>query len=137
VTGPRSIESWNHGFADGDHSLEDNLSNGPPGSAENLTEIRELLADDPYLSQKRIAFILNIDQAAVKRIFREDLSLRKFNFNSILHRPDDGQKSTLLVFQENSWNSSSQSPDPRLRKHTQKMKQRFMTTVGNPRCGRI
>jgi hypothetical protein len=100
-----------HGFTDRDHSFQDNASNGRLCSAKNVTEIRELLANDPDLSQKRIAFILNIHRAIIERLFRIGLSLRKLNFNSIPHRRDDCQRQKLLAFQESCWNSSAQRPD--------------------------
>jgi hypothetical protein len=137
VIGPRSVQSWTHGFADGDNSLEDTPSSDRPRSAENLTEIRQLLADDRYLSQKRIAFILNIYQATIKRIFCEELSVRKFNVNSIAHRLYDGQKSKiarlsrkLLEFRESK---SGSSPA----KHIQKMKRRFIRAIGNRACALV
>jgi hypothetical protein len=57
----RAIQTWTHRFTDGDHSLEDGPRTGRPRSTEHVSAIRALLVDDLYLSQKEIAFILNIN----------------------------------------------------------------------------
>jgi hypothetical protein len=43
-------------------------------SIEYVNTFHALLVDDSYLSEKEIAFILNIHQGIVKRILREELS---------------------------------------------------------------
>jgi hypothetical protein len=79
-------------FKEGEPSLENMPRPGRPRSTEHGNTIRALLADYSYLSQKRIACFLDIHQSTVKRVFPEDLSLRKVNFQWIPHLLDDNQK---------------------------------------------
>jgi histone-lysine N-methyltransferase SETMAR len=79
-------------FAAGDETLEDLPRSRRPRSGSNIALITQLLTDDPYLSQKMIATILSISSTTVKKIFLEDLSLRKVNFKWIPHRLSDDQK---------------------------------------------
>jgi hypothetical protein len=53
--------------------------------------IRALLADDLYLPQKQIAFILNIHQGIVKHILCEKLSLRKIDCKWMFYPLEDDQ----------------------------------------------
>jgi hypothetical protein len=82
VTWRRAIQKWTRRFEDGDHSLEDAPMTRRPRSTEHVKAIRVLLADDLYLSEKRLFFIANIHQGTVKHILREGLSLREVNFPS-------------------------------------------------------
>jgi hypothetical protein len=81
-----------HRFAEDSHSLESRPRTDRPRSTEHVDAICALLTNDPYLSQKRIAFILNIHQGIVKHILHEELSFRKVNFKWIPHLLDDDQK---------------------------------------------
>jgi hypothetical protein len=76
----------------GEKSLEDLPNNDRALSDENISLIIQLLADDPYLSQKTIATILSMSPTTMKRILFEELSLRKVNFKRIPHRLSDEQK---------------------------------------------
>jgi hypothetical protein len=50
----RSIQYWTHCFANGDDRLEDAPRPGRPRSTENFDAIRQLLEDNPFISQKKI-----------------------------------------------------------------------------------
>jgi hypothetical protein len=95
VIGLRDIQKWTHRFEDGELSLEDEPRINRLRSTEHIDAIHALLADDPHLSQKRIACILSIHQNTVKCVLcenREDLWFQKVNFKWILHLLDDNQK---------------------------------------------
>jgi hypothetical protein len=49
----RSIQNWTRPFASGDHTLEDAPRAGRPRSTEHVDEIRWLLEDNPFISQKK------------------------------------------------------------------------------------
>jgi transposase len=50
----RTVERWLARFAAGEEGLEDLPRSGRPHSDENIALITQILADDPYLSQKKL-----------------------------------------------------------------------------------
>jgi histone-lysine N-methyltransferase SETMAR len=79
-------------FAAGEEDLEDLPRSDQPHSDDNIALIAQLLVDDPYFSQKKIAPILSINLITMKSILFEGLSLRKVNLKWIPHRLSDEQK---------------------------------------------
>jgi hypothetical protein len=79
-------------FAAGEEGLEIRPRSGRPRSDGNIGLITQILVDDPYLSQKAIAWILSIHPTTVERILLEELSLRKVNFKWIPHHLNERQK---------------------------------------------
>jgi hypothetical protein len=137
VINHRSVQNWTHRFADGDSNLKNNPMSDRPRSTENVAKIRELLADDPYLLQKRIALILNIHQATVKHILREDLSFRKIKFKRIPHHLDDNQKRERVRLSRKLLEFLESKSEPSLRTYIQRTKCRFAMTICDPPYERI
>jgi hypothetical protein len=88
----KAIRNWMHYFAEESYSLKDTPRTDRPRSTKYVDATRALLTDDLYLSQKWIAFILNIHQSIVKYILHKELSLRKVNFKWIPHLLDGDQE---------------------------------------------
>jgi hypothetical protein len=88
----RAIWNWTRHFVDGDHSLEDETKIGCLQSTEHVNASCALLVHDPYLLQRKIAFILNIHQGTIKYVLHEMSSFRKVNCKWILYHSDDNQE---------------------------------------------
>jgi hypothetical protein len=88
----RVIQEWTHRSEEGDHSLEDEPRLGCLRSTEHVDAICALLVNHPYISQKRIVYILSIHQSTVKGVLHKDFLLWTVNFKWIPHRLDNDQK---------------------------------------------
>jgi len=76
----RTVYQWFHDFKEGQRiSLTDKPRSGRPTStrtAELMEDVENLIKDDPHLSARDIADLLDVDHSTVLRILRDDLELR-------------------------------------------------------------
>jgi hypothetical protein len=94
----RSIQNKTRHFASGDHTLEDGPWAGRSRSTEYVDEIRRLLEDNPFISQKKIEKTLNLHPVRVKHILVKNLSLAKVNFKWIPHLLNEAQNAERIRF---------------------------------------
>jgi hypothetical protein len=100
VIGLWAIQKSKERFEESEQSFEDEGRSRGHRSTDHLNTIRALLADDPHLSQKRIACIVSIHQNTIKYVLRKNLSLEsqfQVNASYIGWRSRVGQRSALNI----------------------------------------
>ena len=79
-------------FKDGVNSLEDEPRAGRPRKDHLVPEVQSLLDENQFLSQKKLASMLNVHTDVIHRILQEDLGLTRVNFRWIPYRLNQSQK---------------------------------------------
>jgi len=92
----RAVQQWVKAFQEGRTELNDLPRPGRPRDPTNIAKIRDLIQENPFLSQKKICQILGIHHQTARRIIEEDLQFRRINFRWIPHSLDSSQKASRV-----------------------------------------
>lgn len=96
-----TVTRWYREFQAGREDFQDDPRSGRPPTAvteENVAAAKNLIDDDPRITQAMIASHLNIGSAAVDTILHEHLRMRKLCARWIPHVLTDSQKRARLDF---------------------------------------
>jgi len=105
----RTVQRWVERFAGGEESFEDKPRSGRPPMDDIIPDVQQILDDEPFKSQKKIARILNVHHSVIHRILTDVMGLTRVNFRWIPHRLEEHQKlnrvelsKSILHFLENA-----------------------------------
>jgi hypothetical protein len=80
VTTVRTVQRWTKTFTEERTTLNDSPKTGRT-IRNNVTDVaKQIIDDDPFCSENRIAQRLTVHGDAVKRILTQEFGLRKINF---------------------------------------------------------
>jgi len=87
-----SVKYWTKAFKEGRTRMADESRPGRPRIPGLGERVKELLAEEQFLSQKKLAKALGVHQTTMHRVLTEDLGLVRVNFKWIPHSLNDTQK---------------------------------------------
>lgn len=96
-----TVTRWYREFRNGRVDFQDDPRSGRPPTAvteENVDAVRNLVEDDPRITESMISTHLNIGSAAVDTILHEHLRMRKLCARWIPHVLTDAQKRARVEF---------------------------------------
>jgi hypothetical protein len=94
----RAVEKLTASFDGGGTELADLPRPGGPRDTEKVDAIRALIEGRGWLCRKKIAQMLGVHLETMKRLLRNDLKMRKMNFQLVQHAPGSSQKAVRVQF---------------------------------------
>jgi transposase len=88
----RTIEKWTAAFNGWRTGLANLPKSGRRRDTGKVGAVRVLTEGEGCLSQKKIAQMLGVHHKTIKRLLRDDLTMRKVNFKWVLHALGSSQK---------------------------------------------
>ncbi len=112
-----TVYYWIDRFKKGFEDIEDEARPGPPITAtrpENIERVRQLIADNPYISLKRIEMQTSFSRGTIQNIIHNHLNLRKITSRWVPHNLTSENKArrvaicqkNLVKFDEGKWRIS-------------------------------
>jgi len=106
-----AVYKWVKRFSEGRESVIDENRSGRPATSrteENIAKFRQIVRENRRLTVRGIAEQVNIDRETVRKIFTEDLDMRKMcakNGPKGAHRRTKAKKSFQLLKKFLCWNT--------------------------------